>query len=148
MRMSLQSNAVSHWLGANLESALARALTLPIVRQLITLYIVVAGLPVQLITSRVKSIILIIWRYPTSVTWRYQATCCPASLFQFYYPGTSCKTMFNSCPLPRQYSRLFADDIFRCIFVNKKFYILIAISLTVVPKGPMLTHFTDAYMRH
>ena len=65
-----------------------------------------------------------------------------------------------------------ADDIFRCIFVNEKFCILIKISLKFVPKGPignkpalvrvmawrrpgdkplsepMLTQFTDAYMRH
>ena len=66
----------------------------------------------------------------------------------------------------------FADDIFRCIFVNEKFWILIKISLKCVPRGPidnnqtlvqimtwrwignkplpepMLTRFTDAYMRH
>ena len=65
-----------------------------------------------------------------------------------------------------------ADDIFRCIFVNEKFCILIQISLKFVPKGqidyksalfqvmawrrtgdkplpePMLTQFTGAYMRH
>ena len=66
----------------------------------------------------------------------------------------------------------FADNIFRCIFVSEKFCILIKISLKFVPKGqidnnpalvqimawrrpgdkplsePMLTRFTDAYMRH
>ena len=30
-----------------------------------------------------------------------------------------------------------ADDIFRCIFVNEKFCILIEISLKFVPKGPI-----------
>ena len=30
----------------------------------------------------------------------------------------------------------FADDIFRCIFVNKKFGIFISIPLKFVPKGP------------
>ena len=64
------------------------------------------------------------------------------------------------------------NDIFRCIFVNEKFSILIKISLKIVPKGPIdniqalvqimawrqigdkplfesvLTWFTDAYMRH
>ena len=29
----------------------------------------------------------------------------------------------------------FADDIFRCIFMNEKFWILIKISLKFVPKG-------------
>ena len=77
----------------------------------------------------------------------------------------------NSSPL-RQNSHLFADDIFRCIFVNEKFCILIKISLIFVPKGlidknpalveilawhrigdkplsePMLTRFTDAFMRN
>ena len=34
---------------------------------------------------------------------------------------------------PWQNGRHFADDIFRCIFVNEKFYILIKISLNFVP---------------
>ena len=37
---------------------------------------------------------------------------------------------------PGQNGRRFADDIFRCIFVNEKFYILIKISLKFVPKVP------------
>ena len=65
-----------------------------------------------------------------------------------------------------------ADGIFKYVFVNEKFCILIDISLKFVPKGqisnipalvqimawrrigdkplsePMLTQFTDAYMRH
>ena len=65
-----------------------------------------------------------------------------------------------------------AADIFRCISVNEKLYVLIEISLKLVPKGqidndsafvqvmtwcqfgdkplsePMLTEFTDTYMRH
>ena len=73
---------------------------------------------------------------------------------------------------PRQNCRNSADDVFRCIFANEKFCILIEISLNFVPKGPidnnqasvyimawcrigdkplsepMLTQFTDAYMRH
>ena len=79
-------------------------------------------------------------------------------------------TRINSSP-PAQNGRLFADDIFRCIFVNEKFCILIKIS-KFVPNGPidnnpalvqimawrrigdkplsepMLARFTDAYMRH
>ena len=38
---------------------------------------------------------------------------------------------------PGQNGRHFADDIFRCIFVNEKFCILIWISLKFVPKGPI-----------
>ena len=73
---------------------------------------------------------------------------------------------------PGQNGRHFANDVFRCIFMNGKFCILIKISLKIVPKGPidnnpalvyvmawrqigdkplsepMLTGFTDAYMRH
>ena len=67
---------------------------------------------------------------------------------------------------------IFADDIFRCIFVNEKFFIFIEISQKFVPKSPinniraivqlmarrwigdkplseaMLTQFTGTYMRH
>ena len=42
----------------------------------------------------------------------------------------------NSSP-PGQNGRHFADNIFRCIFVNEKFCILIIISLKFVPKGPI-----------
>ena len=31
----------------------------------------------------------------------------------------------------------FANDIFKCIFVNEKFCVLVKISLTFVPKGPI-----------
>ena len=77
----------------------------------------------------------------------------------------------NSSPLG-QNGPHFADDIFRCIFVNENFCILIKISLKFVPRGPidnnqafvkimawrrisdkpsfepMLTGFTDSYIRH
>ena len=67
---------------------------------------------------------------------------------------------------------VFADDIFKCIFINEKSFILIRISLKFVPKGlidngtalvqvmfwhligtkplpePMLIQYTTAYMRH
>ena len=32
---------------------------------------------------------------------------------------------------------IFADNIFRCIFVNEKFCILVKISLQFVPKSPI-----------
>ena len=40
-------------------------------------------------------------------------------------------------PPPGQNGRHLADDIFRCIFVNEKFCILIKISLIFVAKGPI-----------
>ena len=67
---------------------------------------------------------------------------------------------------------IFTDNIFKCIFMNEKFCISIQISLKFIPEGPidnkstlfqvmacrltgdkplpepMLTQFTDAYMRH
>ena len=71
---------------------------------------------------------------------------------------------------PRQNGRHFADDIFKCIFLNENVWILIRISLKLVPKGPINNIpalaqimapakrqaiiwnidclFTDAYMRH
>ena len=38
---------------------------------------------------------------------------------------------------PEQNARHFADDIFRRIFLNEKFCVLIKISLKFVPKGPI-----------
>ena len=80
--------------------------------------------------------------------------------------------VFNNSSPPAQNGHLFTYYIFRCIFMNEKFYILITISLKFVPKGsihknpaliqimawrrigdkplsePMLIWFTGAYMRH
>ena len=80
-------------------------------------------------------------------------------------------SILNSSPLG-QNGRQFSDDIFRCISVNEKVFILIQTSLKFVPKcpidnkpalfqimawrrigdkplfEPMLYRFTDAYMRH
>ena len=42
----------------------------------------------------------------------------------------------NSSP-PGQNGRCLADDIFKCIFMNEKFCILIKISLKFGPKGPV-----------
>ena len=73
---------------------------------------------------------------------------------------------------PREDVRHFPDGIFKCILFNENVWILIKISLKFVPKGPinniptlvqimtwrrtgdkplsepMMTQFTDAYMRH
>ena len=79
--------------------------------------------------------------------------------------------VFNSSSYGQNVRR-FADDIFKCIFMNEKSRILFLISLNFIPTGPidnnpalvwimtwhrrgdkplsepMLTRFTDAYMRH
>ena len=38
---------------------------------------------------------------------------------------------------PRQNGRHFADDMFKCIFLNENIWILIEISLKFVPQGPI-----------
>ena len=109
------------------------------------------------------------------------------SMFQVPRTGPVCiqnpNTISNACvdfkahhkvnsSTPGQNGRHFEDDIFICIWVNKKFCILIKIWLMFVHKSPidddpalvkimawrrigdkplsepMLTHFTDACMRH
>ena len=78
---------------------------------------------------------------------------------------------WNSLLSPWTKWQPFTDDIFKCIFMNNKYCILIQTSLKFVPKGlidnkavlvqvmawhqisdkplsgPMLIQFTDAYMR-
>ena len=46
------------------------------------------------------------------------------------------ESSFNSTP-PGQNGSFFVDDIFRCIFVNEKFCILVKISLKIILKGPI-----------
>ena len=45
-------------------------------------------------------------------------------------------TAFNTLR-PRQNGRRFADDVFKCIFLNENVWILLKISLKFVPKGPI-----------
>ena len=45
--------------------------------------------------------------------------------------------LFINLSLPGQNGHCFADNVFRCIFMNEKFFILIQISLKFVPKGPI-----------
>ena len=80
-------------------------------------------------------------------------------------------SLFAHLPLDKM-AAILADNIFKHIFLNEKFCILIKISLKFVPKGPidnnpalvqmmpwrrrgdkplsepMLTRFTDAYMKY
>ena len=44
--------------------------------------------------------------------------------------------LFNTL-MPRQNGRHFADDIFKCIFLNENLWIPLKISLTFIPKGPI-----------
>ena len=86
--------------------------------------------------------------------------------------GPEVQNIFVNSSPPGQNGRNFGYNIFRRVFVNEKVFILIKISLKFVPKGlidnnpalvhimtcrrigdkpspePMLTRFTDAYMRH
>ena len=55
---------------------------------------------------------------------------------QIMYVWLSPILSINSCP-PGQNSHHFTDDIFTCIFVKEKFWILIKISLKFIPKGPI-----------
>ena len=81
-------------------------------------------------------------------------------------------TCLSAASWNRQNGRHFADNIFKYIFLNENIWIPIKISLKFVPKGlinnipalvqimawrrlgdkplfePVLTQFTDAYMRH
>ena len=50
--------------------------------------------------------------------------------------GCSIMKMFNTLR-PRQNGRHFADDIFKCIFLNVNVWIPIKISMKFVPKGPI-----------
>ena len=51
-------------------------------------------------------------------------------------PESDSMSLNNSSP-PGQKGHHFADDIFRCIFVNEKLCVLIKISLKFVPKDPI-----------
>ena len=55
------------------------------------------------------------------------------------FPGQSTKAPYKQCNIntlrPRQNGRRFADDMFKCIFLNENVWIPIEISLTFVPKG-------------
>ena len=50
--------------------------------------------------------------------------------------GVLQENKINSSP-PGQNGSHFADDIFKCIFVNEKFHMLIKMSLKFVPRDPI-----------
>ena len=66
-------------------------------------------------------------------------TFCTELKLEFWLAGfSSCplKTLINTSSL-RQNSRHFADDIFKCIFLNENAWISIKISLKFVPESPI-----------
>ena len=68
----------------------------------------------------------------------YDAICMP--LHAIGWVAWTCQALWNQ-PLntlrQRQNGRHFADDIFKCIFLNENVWIPIKISLKFVPKGPI-----------
>ena len=74
------------------------------------------------------------WRH-VYLLWYAAPTCKTVSNYMFHCnTHMVCDNAFNPSS-PGQNSRLFADDIFICIFMNEKFCILVKISLKFVPKG-------------
>ena len=53
------------------------------------------------------------------------------------YLKLKARTCLFNTSRPRQDGRHFADDIFKCIFMNENVWIPIKISLKFVPKGPI-----------
>ena len=72
----------------------------------------------------------ICWTGRQAITW----TSAEQDLWCHSYEVTS--PWVNSLR-PRQNGRHFADDIFKCIFLNENVWISIKISLKFVPKGPI-----------
>ena len=86
----------------------------------------------------------------TVLTWRYHEISL-ASLWRIHrvtedeaslHGQSVMRRYFLCCPPfthlpPGQNGRHFADDIFRCIFMNEKLHILIEISLKFTHKGPI-----------
>ena len=65
--------------------------------------------------------------------------CCHSACPSIYpsMPVSPCpSTLFNTLR-PRQNSRHFAEDLFKCIFLNENIWISNEISLKFVPKGPV-----------
>ena len=55
----------------------------------------------------------------------------------FWRMGSCLENRVLNTLRPRQNGRCFADDIFKCIFLNENVWIPIEISLKFVPKGPI-----------
>ena len=57
-------------------------------------------------------------------------------LWVYFHIG-SCNCLSLNTLRPRQNGRLFADDTFKCIFLNQNVWISIKISLNFVPRDPI-----------
>ena len=77
-----------------------------------------------------KSTLVQVMAWCRQATSHYLSQCWPSSMSPY---GITRPQWVNSSP-PGQNGRHFAGNIFRCIFVNEKFCILIQISLKFVPK--------------
>ena len=64
---------------------------------------------------------------PQQLQWSTLVTLCTHEGYPLFCPNTS---------PPGQNGRHFADDIFKCIFLNEDVWILIKISLKFIPNGP------------
>ena len=80
-----------------------------------------------------KSTLVQVMAWCHQATSHYLSQCWLSSLSPY---GVTRPQWVNSSP-PGQNGRHFTDYIFRCIFVNEKFCMLIQISLKFVPKGPI-----------
>ena len=84
--------------------------------------------PHRLIISREK----LVNKHPRDVCFQ------PVSKFAYtVHEFTLYDIIFINTLRPRQNGRHFADDIFKCIFLNENVSISIKISLKFVPKGPV-----------
>ena len=59
---------------------------------------------------------------------------CQLNYLNFYLARYSCRSLILET---KTNVRRFADDVFKCIFLNENGWILIKISLKCVPKGPI-----------
>ena len=65
--------------------------------------------------------------------WMMYKTCFPL----WHPPNNKSANKLLNILRPRQNGRHFADDVFKCIFLNENVWILLKISLKFVPKGPI-----------
>ena len=76
------------------------------------------------------------WTHVTFQAVQLIMLCLPCSISWFKHRIYVCCFNFNSLR-PRQNDRHFADDIFKCIFLNENLWISLKISLKFVPKVPI-----------
>ena len=76
-----------------------------------------------------------IFAYKVLKRWPHGTFLTPGVLFGFCVPTRlNLQEISINTLRPRQYGRYFADDIFKCIFLNENVWIWLKISLKFVPK--------------